>query len=174
MAAFTRSGARKASEIVMLTFRTLHRSRLAMLSALAFASARSSASQRRPRAIDATRSARDSDRIGRAYCGGVPAGRRISRRRVDGGLCHRTLRMLSPLVLRRSGVFAWARRMTNCSGWTSTRATWVLMRLRSSTGAAGLRCSRTDLTTSASMSAAATRRTDPAPPAMPWSRADDR
>jgi hypothetical protein len=30
MAAFTRSGARKASEIVMLTFRMLHRSRLAI------------------------------------------------------------------------------------------------------------------------------------------------
>src|SRR5438132_1258177 len=74
MAAFTRSGARKASEIVMLTFRMLHRSRLAMLSAFAFASARSSSSQRRPRAIDATRSARDSERIGRACCGGSPAG----------------------------------------------------------------------------------------------------
>src|SRR5260370_31149793 len=49
MAAFTRSGARKASEIVMLTFRMLHRSRLAMLSAFAFASARSSSSQRRPK-----------------------------------------------------------------------------------------------------------------------------
>src|SRR5437867_2851199 len=73
MAAFTRSGARKASEIVMLTFRTLHRSRLAMLSAFAFASARSSSSQRRPRAIDATRSAQDSERIGRACCGGSPA-----------------------------------------------------------------------------------------------------
>jgi hypothetical protein len=48
MAALTRSGARKASEIVMLTLRTLHRSRLAMLSAFAFAPARSSASQRRP------------------------------------------------------------------------------------------------------------------------------
>ena len=47
MAAFTRSGARKASEIVMLTFRMLHRSRLAMLSAFAFTSARSSSSQRR-------------------------------------------------------------------------------------------------------------------------------
>jgi len=35
MAAFTRSGGGKASEIVMLTFRTLHRSRLAMLSAFA-------------------------------------------------------------------------------------------------------------------------------------------
>ena len=32
MAAFTRSGARKASEIVIVTFCTLHFSRLAMLS----------------------------------------------------------------------------------------------------------------------------------------------
>ena len=99
MAAFTRSGARKASEIVMLTFRMLHRSRLAMLSAFAFASARSSSSQRRPRAIDATRSARDSERIGRACCGGSPAGRRISRRRGDDVLRHRTFRMLPPLAL---------------------------------------------------------------------------
>jgi hypothetical protein len=76
MAAFTRSGARKASEIVMLTLRMLHRSRLAMLSAFAFASARSSSSQRRPRAIDATRSARDSERIGRAPGSGAPFGRR--------------------------------------------------------------------------------------------------
>ena len=36
IAALTRSGARKASEIVMLTFRTLQPSRAAMLSALAF------------------------------------------------------------------------------------------------------------------------------------------
>src|SRR6266478_2072843 len=79
MAAFTRSGARKAREIVMLTFRMLHRSRFAMLSAFAFASARSSSSQRRPRAIDATRSARDSERIGRACCGRIPVGRRMVR-----------------------------------------------------------------------------------------------
>ncbi len=99
MAAFTRSGARKASEIVMLTFRMLHRSRLAMLSAFAFASARSSSSQQRPRAIDAIRSARDSERIGRACCCGSPAGRRISRRRVDGVLRHGTIRVLSTLAL---------------------------------------------------------------------------
>jgi hypothetical protein len=41
----------------------------------------------------------------------------------------------------------------------STRATWVSM--KSSIGATGLRCSRTDITISASMSAAGTRRTDP-------------
>ena len=66
MAALTRSGARKASEIVMLTFRTLQPSRPAMLSVLAVGSAMSSSSQRRPRAIDATKSARFSERMGRA------------------------------------------------------------------------------------------------------------
>ena len=38
IAARTRSGARNASEIVMLTLRALHPSRLAMLAALAFVS----------------------------------------------------------------------------------------------------------------------------------------
>jgi hypothetical protein len=45
MAALTRSGARKASEIVMLTFRTLQPSRPAMLSVFALGSAMSSSSQ---------------------------------------------------------------------------------------------------------------------------------
>jgi hypothetical protein len=66
MAALTRSGARKASEIVIFTLRTLHLSRLAMLSVVAVCSAISSSSQRRPRAIDATKVARFSERIGRA------------------------------------------------------------------------------------------------------------
>ena len=48
MAALTRSGARKASEIVIFTLRTLHRSRLAMLSVVAVCSAISSSSQRAP------------------------------------------------------------------------------------------------------------------------------
>ena len=90
MAALTRSGARKASETVILTFRMLHRSRLAMLSALAVASARSSASQRRPRAIEAIRVARVSARIGRAYCRSAPSGTIISRRRVDMVFCQST------------------------------------------------------------------------------------
>ena len=66
IAALTRSGARKASEIVMLILRALQFSRLAMLSALAVASAMSSPSQRRPRAMDATNLARVFGRIGRA------------------------------------------------------------------------------------------------------------
>jgi hypothetical protein len=48
MAALTRSGVRKASEIVMLIFGALQFSRLAVLSALAVGSAISSSSQRRP------------------------------------------------------------------------------------------------------------------------------
>jgi hypothetical protein len=51
MAALTRSGARNASEIVMLILRVVQLSRLAMLSVVAAGSAISSSSQRRPRAI---------------------------------------------------------------------------------------------------------------------------
>jgi len=47
MAALTRSGARKASEIVMLIFLTLQFSRLAMVPAVIAGSAISSSSQRR-------------------------------------------------------------------------------------------------------------------------------
>ena len=90
MAALTRSGARKASEIVMLIFRVLHCSRLPMLSGLAVGSAMSSSSQRRPRAIDATNLARVSERIGRACSGRIPSGRRISRRRLADVFCQDT------------------------------------------------------------------------------------
>ena len=111
IAAFTRSGARKARDIVMLTWRTLHPSRLAMRSTSAFASTTSSLSQRRPRAIDAIKVARVSDRIGRTWCGGSEAGRSISRRRVTGVLRHGTSRVsascarsrLKLTVVRRIG-----------------------------------------------------------------------
>ena len=68
MAALTRSGARNASEIVMFTCRTLQPLRIEMLSAFALESAISSSSQRRPRAMDATRASR-SFAIG-AFCFG--------------------------------------------------------------------------------------------------------
>ena len=73
MAALTRSGARKASETVMLIFRALQFSCLAMLSVLAVGSVMSSSSQRRPRAIDTTNLARVSERIGRATVRRTPA-----------------------------------------------------------------------------------------------------
>jgi hypothetical protein len=90
MAALTRSGARKASEIVIFTLRTLHLSRLAMLSVVVVSSAISSSSQRRPRAIDATKVARFSERIGRTCCGDIPSGTRIARRRLDIVFCQAT------------------------------------------------------------------------------------
>jgi hypothetical protein len=65
VAALTRSGARKASEIDMFTCRTLHCSRAAIFSASVTAPAMISWSQRRPRAIDATSLARVSARMGR-------------------------------------------------------------------------------------------------------------
>jgi hypothetical protein len=61
MAALTRSGARKASEIVMFTFCTLQPSRPAMLSVFAVGSAMSSSSQRRPRAIESDSKTGESD-----------------------------------------------------------------------------------------------------------------
>jgi hypothetical protein len=101
MAALTISGARKASEIVMLTFRTLQPSRFAMLSLDIDASVVSSSSQRRPRAIAATNVARVSERIGRACCGGIPSGRGISRRCVECVFCQGTRRAPLELVFFR-------------------------------------------------------------------------
>ena len=65
MAALTRSGERKASEIVMLTLRTLQFSRFAMLSVVFDGSVVSSSSQWRPRAMAATNVARVSERTDR-------------------------------------------------------------------------------------------------------------
>jgi len=96
---FTRSGARKASEIVHVDLPNA--APLALWRCFphfAFASARSSSSNgglaqsMRPERAD-------SERIGRACCGGSPAGRRISRRRVDDVLRHRTSGMLSRIAL---------------------------------------------------------------------------
>lgn len=112
IAALMRSGARNASEIVMLTLRTLHASRFAILSAVAVTSVASSSSQRRPRAIDATNVARVSDRIGRAFCRKIPSGRRISRRRIAGALHQAIWRELSADALRLASS-CWARWMTN-------------------------------------------------------------
>ena len=60
------------------SLQTSRLTRSAMLSVVAVSAARSSSSQRRPRAIDATTVARFSERIGRACCGDIPSGRRIA------------------------------------------------------------------------------------------------
>jgi len=58
-------GRKKGSEIVMLTLRALHLSRRAIASTVITGSVLSSFNHRRPLAIEVTRSARFSDRIGR-------------------------------------------------------------------------------------------------------------
>ena len=60
------------------SLQTSRLTRSAMLSVVAVSSARSSSSQRRPPAIDATKVARFSERSGRACCGDIPSGRRIA------------------------------------------------------------------------------------------------
>ena|SRR6185437_2443790 len=90
MAALTRSGARKASEIVMLILRALQPSRCAIASAVFVRSITSSFNHCRPLAIEAIRSARFSDRIGRTGSDDADAGKRISRRHIDEVLRHGT------------------------------------------------------------------------------------
>jgi len=85
--------------------------------------------QRRPRAIEATSVARVSDRIGRTCPGGVLVGRRISRFRVEGIFCHRTLR-ISAARWRPSFVVFWADSVRcttssfvrNSSSWSEVRS----------------------------------------------------
>ena len=83
MAALTRSGARKASEIVMFTLRMLQVSRLAMVSVVADGSVVSSSSQRRPRATAATTSRAFPNGSAERAAAASPWAERISRRRVD-------------------------------------------------------------------------------------------
>jgi hypothetical protein len=70
--------------------RLLQLSLFAMLSVLAVESQISSSSQRRPRAIEAISVARFSERIGRRIRKLAPAGKSISRRRVEFAFCHGT------------------------------------------------------------------------------------
>jgi hypothetical protein len=93
---FRPENAECASEIVMLTWRTLQPSRAAMLSAFAVEFVITSLSHLRPRAIDATKVARVSERIGRTACGATDMGRRISRRRLESVLRHDTFSTLRP------------------------------------------------------------------------------
>ena len=107
-AAFTSSGARNASEIVILTCRMLHLSRAAICSTLVTVPATISSSQRRPRAIAATSVARVSARMGRRSCGDTDTGTMISRRRFIGVFFHgmrRTSRSLSTALRGLTGCF---------------------------------------------------------------------
>jgi hypothetical protein len=86
-AALTRSGARNAREMVMLTCRSLHFWRAAICSIFITEPERISSSHRRPRAIALTRRARRSMRVGRSSFRGTPSGTRICRDFLDWGFC---------------------------------------------------------------------------------------
>jgi hypothetical protein len=84
-AALMRAGARKANEIVMLTWRVLQASRAAISSIVAVAASISD-SHWRPRAIAVTSLARVSERIGRARASDEPS-RTMRRDGVDEVTC---------------------------------------------------------------------------------------
>src|SRR6266576_4601042 len=123
IAALTRSGARKASDTVMLTLRALHPVRLAMFSVVAAGSSISSLSQRRPCAIAAISVAFVSDRMGRGRCCDGSAGRRISRRLVGGVLLQGMWSVFVPSGWLPSAASVWFNFTINRSGRISTRST---------------------------------------------------
>jgi hypothetical protein len=174
-AAFTSSGARNASEIVMLTCRMLHLSRAAICSTLVTVLATISSSQRRPRAIDATSVARVSARMGRRSCGATDTGTMISRRRFIGVFFHgtrRTSRSLSTALRGLLGAFSALSSIASWSACSSIRTTWLRMRSRSLLSVRSPKCSRTAHATRASTSAAGTPSAGPRSrsAAVSWTR----
>jgi hypothetical protein len=86
-AALTRLGARKASEMVILTCRMLHFSRAQSSATVITRPETTSSSHRRPRAIALTRRARRSNCSGRTPLRDALCGSRIWRDLLDGGFC---------------------------------------------------------------------------------------
>jgi hypothetical protein len=86
-AALTRLGARKASEMVILTCRVLHFSRAQSSAIVVTRPKTTSSSHRRPRAMAPTRRARRSNCSGRVSLRDALCGSRIWRDFLDGGFC---------------------------------------------------------------------------------------
>jgi hypothetical protein len=86
-AALTRFGARKASEMAILTCRTLHFSRVQSSATVVTRPETTSSSHRRPRAIALTRRARRSNCSGRTLLRDALCGSRIWRGLLDDGFC---------------------------------------------------------------------------------------
>src|SRR5258706_8724737 len=86
-AALTRLGARKASEMAILTCRTLQFSRVQSSATVVIRPETTSSSHRRPRAIALTRRARRSNCSGRTLLRDALCGSRIWRDLLDGGFC---------------------------------------------------------------------------------------
>jgi hypothetical protein len=78
--------------------------------------------------MDATSSARFSDRMARTSWGRSVSGTRTSRRRVDGVLRQGTsITLQAFFFLLELAAFASVSSMTSRSDWTSIRTTWLLM-----------------------------------------------
>jgi hypothetical protein len=86
-AALTRLGAKKASEMVILTCRTLHFSRAQSSAIVVTRPETTSSSHRRPRAMALTKRARRSNCSGRTSFRNPLCGSRIRRDLLDGGFC---------------------------------------------------------------------------------------
>ncbi len=86
-AALTRLGARKASEMAILTCRTLHFSRTQSSATVVTRPETTSSSHRRPRAMALTRRARRSNCSGRTSLRDALCGSRIWRDLLEGGFC---------------------------------------------------------------------------------------
>jgi hypothetical protein len=95
-AALTRLGARKASEMVMLTCRTLHFSRAQSWPIVVTRPETTSSSHRRPRAMALTTRARRSNCSGRTSLRDLLRGSRIWRDLFDGGFRHGIVSDRSP------------------------------------------------------------------------------
>jgi hypothetical protein len=87
-AALTRLGARKASEMVILTCRTLHFSRVQSCATVVTRPETTSSNHRRPRAMALTKRARRPNYSRRTSLRDALRGSRIWRDLLDGGFCH--------------------------------------------------------------------------------------
>ncbi len=169
-AALTRLGARKASEIVILTCRTLHFSRAQSSATVVTRPETTSSSHRRPRAMALIKRVRRSNCSGRTSLRDALCGSRIWRDLLDGGLCQGIVSEWSSGESDASFALSDLSLMISLSLCTTTLATGCARSPRSSKCEAlvvdvsrlAARYSFRDFIMVSSMSAAGTRQTDPA------------
>ena len=169
-AALTRLGARKASEMAMLTCRMLHFSRMQISATVVTRPETTSSSHRRPRAMALTRRALRSNCSGRTSLRDVLFGSRIRRDLLEGGFCQGIVRDRSSGESDASSALSDLSRTISRSLCTTIPATSCARSPRSPKGitlvvapsCSVARCSFRNLTTMSSMSGAGTRETDPA------------
>src|SRR6202171_4463733 len=169
-AALTRLGARKASEMVILSCRTLHFSRAQSSATVVTRPETPSSSHRRPRAMALTRRARRSNCSGRTSRRGALCGSRIWRDLLDGGFCQGIESDTSSGEPDASSALSDLSRtvsMSLCTIIPATSCVTAPQLFSGTTLVADLSCLAAryffrNFTTTSSMSAAGTRETDPA------------